>query len=442
MRSAAFLLGVGLLLSHSGASAQVDLNDILEFGRRLQILTQPAPQPVPQPAPQRSQPWAPQATDLTRGEVRQVQQQLAGLGYSPGPADGVAGRRTVAALAAFQRDRGLPATGWLDKDSYAAVATAWQQQNGSYRDNAETEVRRDVAPSGIEQPAVTTVLAPVAVDLHMLALRLDPDFASERDYVRIAAAQIAVEQAGGQPGRGGWAMFEPAEIDGRVPDFAAAELWPAFRDRLHARLSESPPTVTFAIDTALASLVYADGHIRLPDDQGGPDGPILGYGIYSPEDKLRLSPLGAREVMESVPTLWSEGAAPAPEALYQWSPEQSPVYRMAVDRVPAIPPLAMAPADAERLWLAAARYPDGAALRAVFTVEPQALQQEGDTVFILAWIIGARLFGPDGALLKEYAAIDLWPATDSWTAAGLRQRRRRPGDQPGAGPRRPARPRR
>jgi Putative peptidoglycan binding domain len=42
--------------------------------------------------------------------VRQVQSELAALGYAPGPADGDAGLLTRAAILAFEHDRGLPAT--------------------------------------------------------------------------------------------------------------------------------------------------------------------------------------------------------------------------------------------------------------------------------------------------------------------------------------------
>ena len=40
--------------------------------------------------------------------IREAQALLAGLGYAPGPADGVWGRRTGQAYRAFLRDAGLP----------------------------------------------------------------------------------------------------------------------------------------------------------------------------------------------------------------------------------------------------------------------------------------------------------------------------------------------
>lgn len=53
--------------------------------------------------------------------VAAVQRALAELGYDPGPADGVMGPRTRQAIAAFQRDRGLPATGAVDGPTTAAL---------------------------------------------------------------------------------------------------------------------------------------------------------------------------------------------------------------------------------------------------------------------------------------------------------------------------------
>lgn len=48
--------------------------------------------------------------------VRALQQRLNELGYSAGPADGLMGRDTRAAILAFQQDRGLAATGVADQE--------------------------------------------------------------------------------------------------------------------------------------------------------------------------------------------------------------------------------------------------------------------------------------------------------------------------------------
>jgi TPR repeat protein len=46
-----------------------------------------------------------------RSRTRLAQQHLAQMGYSPGPADGISGPRTRAAIRTFQSDRGLPVDG-------------------------------------------------------------------------------------------------------------------------------------------------------------------------------------------------------------------------------------------------------------------------------------------------------------------------------------------
>lgn len=45
--------------------------------------------------------------------VARVQQRLAWLGYQPGPADGIYGRRTAAAIRAFQKDHGMDVDGMM-----------------------------------------------------------------------------------------------------------------------------------------------------------------------------------------------------------------------------------------------------------------------------------------------------------------------------------------
>lgn len=66
----------------------------------------------------------PQAPAVSAPSTASVQRALAALGYDPGPADGVAGPRTRQAIAAFQRDRGLQATGVLDAATLAALRLA------------------------------------------------------------------------------------------------------------------------------------------------------------------------------------------------------------------------------------------------------------------------------------------------------------------------------
>lgn len=78
--------------------------------------TQPAPTAEPAP-PSAAAPAAPVAPEPLRGEeVREVQKRLQGFGFNPGPADGVAGRMTAAAVMNYQLSRGQPQNGDIDRD--------------------------------------------------------------------------------------------------------------------------------------------------------------------------------------------------------------------------------------------------------------------------------------------------------------------------------------
>jgi peptidoglycan hydrolase-like protein with peptidoglycan-binding domain len=46
--------------------------------------------------------------------IAEMQQRLLDLGYQPGPADGILGKRTIDALKKYQRDNNLSVTGKLD----------------------------------------------------------------------------------------------------------------------------------------------------------------------------------------------------------------------------------------------------------------------------------------------------------------------------------------
>ena len=52
---------------------------------------------------------------------RQIQRNLAALGFNPGPADGQFGPRTRRAIAAWQASRGVPDTGYLDEAEVVAL---------------------------------------------------------------------------------------------------------------------------------------------------------------------------------------------------------------------------------------------------------------------------------------------------------------------------------
>jgi len=56
-------------------------------------------------------------TNMTGARITQIQRALKEAGYNPGAVDGVVGEQTIAAVNAFQRDKGLPV------DKYLNIAT-------------------------------------------------------------------------------------------------------------------------------------------------------------------------------------------------------------------------------------------------------------------------------------------------------------------------------
>ena len=75
---------------------------------------------------QRAASSAPPAPDfaLTRQRIARIQRQLASLGYDPGPVDGIMGRKTRAAIRAFQTKIGRPVTGEISNGLEKAVLNA------------------------------------------------------------------------------------------------------------------------------------------------------------------------------------------------------------------------------------------------------------------------------------------------------------------------------
>ena len=80
----------------------------------------------PEPAPP-----APEAVEaslgLERSERRQIQMGLAALGFDPGPADGLFGKRTRASIGGWQSSQGTAATGHLDAEAAKVLLAAGEE---------------------------------------------------------------------------------------------------------------------------------------------------------------------------------------------------------------------------------------------------------------------------------------------------------------------------
>lgn len=87
--------------------------------------------------------------------VKAVQQKLKELGYNAGPADGVMGRGTRAAILNFQQDRGLAATGVADQALLLQLQQAFPRRAPESR-SANTSVQLSPAESDSLEAACST----------------------------------------------------------------------------------------------------------------------------------------------------------------------------------------------------------------------------------------------------------------------------------------------
>ena len=70
-------------------------------------------------------------TELSKGDMLKVKEALKSKGYSPGKTDGVADDATRTAIRSFQKDKGLPITGMVDKHIADELGVRITQSRGS-----------------------------------------------------------------------------------------------------------------------------------------------------------------------------------------------------------------------------------------------------------------------------------------------------------------------
>ncbi len=107
---------------------------------------------VPRPAaqvPSESQAAAPQQAAAEKARNRNAQTLLNELGYDAGPPDGVAGPRTLRAVAAFRLDRQLPGTTEIDDALIAALREAPPRRSSPSRALVSKPAAEDSATSKV-----------------------------------------------------------------------------------------------------------------------------------------------------------------------------------------------------------------------------------------------------------------------------------------------------
>ncbi len=88
----------------------------------------------------------PQDAPMSREQRIQVQQGLSALGFDPGPADGLFGPKTRAAIWDWQNAKGLEATGFLTREEAEALG-AMGQAAGAYDEDSDPDVAEPDEPA-------------------------------------------------------------------------------------------------------------------------------------------------------------------------------------------------------------------------------------------------------------------------------------------------------
>ena len=106
-------------------------------------VTPDEPEPVVSPEPAEPTPEAVEASlGLERGERRQIQMGLASLGFDPGPADGLFGKRMRTAIGEWQSSEKAAATGYLDVEAAKVLLETGQAAERENEEKKQKEAAR------------------------------------------------------------------------------------------------------------------------------------------------------------------------------------------------------------------------------------------------------------------------------------------------------------
>ena len=106
-------------------------------------VTPDEPEPVVSPEPAEPTPEAVETSlGLERGERRQIQMGLASLGFDPGPADGLFGKRTRTAIGEWQSLEKAAATGYLDVEAAKVLLETGQAAERENEEKKQKETAR------------------------------------------------------------------------------------------------------------------------------------------------------------------------------------------------------------------------------------------------------------------------------------------------------------
>ena len=97
-----------------------------------------------------------------RAYTTAIQEELAALGYHPGPADGIEGPQTRAAIRSYQRNSGLTVTGRASKEllDYMKFVQPKSPAKAPAADPMVLEVQRALAERGYYQDKLDGIIGP------------------------------------------------------------------------------------------------------------------------------------------------------------------------------------------------------------------------------------------------------------------------------------------
>lgn len=134
----------------------------------------------------------PPASLPSKEAIREAQELLAALGYAPGSADGIWGKRSTRAYTAFLRDAGLPAAETLNAEALRAMRDKASRKPESKEAIASTEAPRESSQasssasastqSGREAVAALAELAMQGLQAYMLVKMME----DPKNFARVA----------------------------------------------------------------------------------------------------------------------------------------------------------------------------------------------------------------------------------------------------------------
>jgi predicted chitinase len=137
-------------------------------------------------------------------DVAKLQRQLTGLGFDPGPADGVFGAATRAAVTAFQMSKQLSADGIAGPETLAAIQT--ESDDGSDIALPAAKVTVDIVVKMFPQ----TPRANIVTNLPFVLRAMSDASLADKDMVLMALATIRAETASFRPISEGISQFNTA----------------------------------------------------------------------------------------------------------------------------------------------------------------------------------------------------------------------------------------